>query len=173
MKNFKCLIFTFICCCTISSMHAQQWLSPSNVTFQSITTYDVLIGGDFMSGDGIKCLWNNEKSAFRGGELEDQPSNWNQSSLGSHSFSFGYDTKANGLSSVSFGYMSEASNYVALAFGNETLASGNRSTAFGINTIASGHTSTALGIETEASGDYSTALGIETEAGQLPSEKTL
>ncbi|MEM1119631.1 MAG: tail fiber domain-containing protein [Bacteroidota bacterium] len=98
---------------------------------------DFVFGADSLnitSDIESKLFFHKEKSAFRVGQIQNE--NWDIDSLGFHSFSSGFNTKAKGLTS----------------------------TALGFSTSAEGDNSTALGYRTRTSGDFSTALGVENEA---------
>ena len=114
------------------------------------------------TGAGARLMWYPGKAAFRAGRVDG--AQWNDVSVGTHSWAGGFSTTASGESSTAMGVATTASGGVSTAMGNGTTASGIFSTAMGQNTVASGIASTAMGAGTLASGNASTALGNGTTA---------
>ncbi len=146
-------------------------------------TGSVLFQGTFdetlplpVSGHGSRMMWIPERAAFRAGRVDDNQ--WDDSSVGAHSFATGSNTIASGGFAVAMGdqtsalgdfstamgSLSTASGMHAVALGSQSTASGDISTAMGDQTLASGNFATALGSLTTASGEYSLALGNQSMA---------
>ncbi len=135
-----------------------------------------------------RVLWYPIKNAFLTGKvLIEKPD-----SVGTNSFSSGFESKAVGNWSQALGYKAiargeystaiglnaETNNRNSFAFGEGTKAIGGLSTAMGYYTkasgmssyangyctVASGSPSTALGTATLASGNFSTAMGFYSKA---------
>ena len=113
-----------------------------------------LVGRDSMPKNGeivdtVMMFYNNEKSAFRGGELSNSNA-WSPDSIGDYSFGYGEDVKAKGIRSTAFGNSTSALGNNAFAVGWETVASGR-------NSIAAGQYSSAIALGSAAFGTFTTA----------------
>jgi hypothetical protein len=113
------------------------------------------------TGPSTLLFWYPSKSAFGVGQVSGDQ--WNIDSLGYHSISFGYNTKANGWHSTAMGYGSVSSGIYSTAMGFESSASDFFSVAMG-NSRASAQGSTAIG-QSNASGRNSVAMGMSTSSG--------
>ena len=116
-----------------------------------------------------RIYWYPEKNAFMAGNLKVE----HPDSVGTNSFSAGYQNKAIGEYSQAMGYQSVAKgNYTtaigreakalsnnAYAFGNKAQALGENAVAIGDTAIASGKNAYALGMNSSASGEGSYAFG--------------
>ena len=102
-----------------------------------------------------RVLWYPLKNAFLVGRvLVESPD-----SVGTNSFSAGYETKAVGEYSQALGYNAHAGGDNATAIGNNAVASGMASYAFGNYARAGNNGSYALGSGAQAAGWYSFAIG--------------
>jgi len=129
-----------------------------------------------MTGTGMRLAWFPGKGAFRAGSAETE---WDEASLGFHSwaggsrttasgfaaFAFGDRCKALGMGAACLGVESEASGIVSFATGASATASGFGSIAQGYTTTASGQGAVALGYRVSADADYSTAMGHRVSSG--------
>jgi Head domain of trimeric autotransporter adhesin len=115
-----------------------------------------------VSGAGTRLMWIPAKSAFRVGTVSG--TQWDDSNIGTWSFSSGSNTTASGLRSTSLGAGTIASGFVSTSMGNGTNASGENSVSMGVGTIAIGGSSTSMGGFTTASGNNSTSMGNNTTA---------
>lgn len=102
-----------------------------------------------------RILWYPVKNAFLAGKvLVESPD-----SVGTNSFSTGYESKSIGLYSQSMGYMSKSKGDFSTAIGKKAESKGTNSFAFGDSAIAKGVNSYALGNKALATGDQSFAIG--------------
>lgn len=116
-------------------------------------------------GAGTRMFFNPQKAAFRVGEVSGNE--WNNDSIGTHSFASGYNNKAIGNFSTAFGYGNKAFGVSSIVTGDHSIASGDISIAMGSNITASGDHSIAMGYNTKATGNYTTAIGHSTQATQF------
>ncbi|WP_295904406.1 hypothetical protein [uncultured Bdellovibrio sp.] len=115
------------------------------------------------SGAGTRMIWYPRKGAFRAGSVTG--TQWDDASIGSHSFAAGLNTTASGTNSVAIGSGNTASGSYSVALGVQALANSSQSSvAIGNTVTASGWFAVAIGADTVASGNGSTALGRNTLA---------
>jgi len=136
-----------------------QWSSSGGLIKQDPTGNDVLIGGLSITGGGSKSFWDNDRRAFRSGQLSFEPTYWDTDSLGIRSAAFGLDVKATGDESFAIGRRSEAFGTGSFASGFATKAFGFRSTASGVRSRSIGNTSYAFGEDVTAEADNSVIFG--------------
>lgn len=127
-----------------------------------------LAGGTFdqgtiaTSGPGTRMMWHPRKAAFRAGQVTGVQ--WNESSIGEHSFAVGLDTVASNEASVAFGRETEASGSRSVAYGFGSKATAPHALAGGLGSEATGFASVALGDGATASNFDAVALGFQTVA---------
>jgi FG-GAP repeat/Head domain of trimeric autotransporter adhesin len=147
----------------ITAPKARLHVADSNVLF----TGPVILPGTTTynppaSGAGSRMMWYPQKAAFRVGFVDG--THWDKDSIGSFSFSSGYNTKAIGPVSYSTGGSTIARGNYSTSMGYGTIANGYFSTSMGYGTIANGINSTSMGYGTNTSGDASTSMGYYTHA---------
>ncbi|MGB1040544.1 MAG: tail fiber domain-containing protein, partial [Flavobacteriales bacterium] len=130
--------------------------------YNGYDSLNFIVGSPQMNDDGIsnhdkRMFFNKEKGAFRVGETYNE--NWDNDSLGDHSFASGYVTKAKGRYSTATGGFTEAKGEYSTATGNASESSGFSSFAAGQHSNSSGSISMAMGNGVEASGFSSVAMG--------------
>jgi hypothetical protein len=115
---------------------------------------------EILTASQPRILWYPRKEAFLAGRvLVLSPD-----SVGTNSFSTGYESKAKGNWSQAFGYRSVATGEYSTAIGKSAIARGSSSFAFGGNARALNLESFAFGRESWASGPGSFALGYDSYA---------
>lgn len=120
------------------------------------------------TGEGRRMLWYPDKAAFRTGYVT--ANQWNYDSIGTYSFSAGFNARAHGNSgSVALGLNTLATGVNgAAAMGNNALAAGASSMAIGLNTrtfpLSVG--AVAIGYGANAAGTGSVALGYLSSVSQ-------
>ena len=146
---------------TTKFMHVPYALSAANV--KGLQAID--------EGNGIGWRLISRNPEFYGDiglDAIDLSYNYSNSTVhgptANYAATFGFATRASGVSSTAFGNTTIASNHTSTAFGSNTIASGSTSTAMGAFSNASGPISTAMGSQTQASGTQSTATGRLTQA---------
>ncbi len=112
---------------------------------------------DIIQRSESRILWYPRKEAFMAGRVQVT----SPDSVGTNSFSTGFESKAKGDWSQAFGFKSVASGNYSTAIGLSAKASGPSSFAFGGNARASNGESFAFGREAEASGQGSFAMGFD------------
>lgn len=129
------------------------------------------------TGSGTRFMWYPKKAAFRGGTLDPVVNNWwDDVRIGNYSFSFGRNTRAEGLHSFSVGEQTSAlAEYsAAIGWGSTIFAAGKYGFAaghtnqiqdeggfaLGRGNIVRGYYGGALGYHSEANGDYSRSFGF-------------
>ncbi|MCB9988796.1 MAG: tail fiber domain-containing protein [Rhodospirillales bacterium] len=157
-----------------------DFAAEANFTYTSVGDFIV---GSYQTDDtgtgseDYRMFFDVSKGAFRAGTASG--AQWDDASVGSNSFAFGYDTTASGWVSIAGGQNSvasgddgaiaigsgtTASGFTSVALGNLTTASNTSSVALGNSTTASGVAGVAMGEATTASGNVSMAMGQEVKA---------
>ncbi|GEQ86458.1 hypothetical protein ULMS_19660 [Patiriisocius marinistellae] len=117
--------------------------------------------------DDSRFLFDKGKSAFRVGY--NNTSSWDNSEIGSFSFSAGSKGTASGTYAVTMGRENNATGSYAVSIGRSNTVSAVNGTSFGyLNTVSADY-GTTLGRSNTASGEYSLAGGIATTASGLHS----
>jgi hypothetical protein len=114
------------------------------------------------SGSGTRMMWYPDKAALRAGAITGNQ--WDKDSIGLHSVSMGYNSKAVGLNAFAFGRESKARGERSFALGDYAYAVGNGSVALGTDSRANGLFSVSLG-NTNADSYFSTTVGVNNVGG--------
>lgn len=123
-----------------------------------VSTGTVGTGSTAPLGAGTRLVWSPFRSAFRAGTVTG--AQWNDASIGTHSFATGTNTTASGVASTAIGNLTTASGQSSFASGQITTASGAMASAMGFLTTASGDRASAWGAENVALSYAETVLGI-------------
>lgn len=118
-----------------------------------------------MDDDGTRLFFYVDKAAFRGGEITLSDVAWQDTNIGTHSFAWGLNARASGVSSVALGHGSEANTLNSVALGYYAQVNGGDSVAIGRyargdaqRSVSIGYYSGAYGLKSVAIGNYPYAM---------------
>ena len=120
---------------------------------------DLSTNAQTLNGEN-RIYWYPEKNAFMAGNLVVE----HPDSVGTNSFSAGYQNKSIGEYSQALGYQSVAKGDYTTAIGREARAISDNSYAFGNKAHATGQNAVAIGNMAKASAMNAYALGMNSEA---------
>ena len=125
---------------------------------------DLSTNAQTLNGEN-RIYWYPEKNAFMAGNLVVE----HPDSVGTNSFSAGYQNKSIGEYSQALGYKSVAKGDYTTAIGREARADSDNAYALGNNARATAMNAYALGMNSEASGEGSYAFGEGAVASNIGS----